>query len=74
MPSTKPVQITLYHAKWCGHCVKFMPTWEAMKSNPKNLKTLILAQVSELFGHMLRHPVGSKGRFINWHSRRSRFL
>lgn len=21
-------EITLYHAKWCGHCVRFLPTWK----------------------------------------------
>ena len=40
MPSSKPVQITLYHANWCGHCVNFKPTWETMKSNPKNTKKI----------------------------------
>ena len=28
----KPVQITLYFADWCGHCIKFKPTWEEMKT------------------------------------------
>ncbi len=23
---------TLYHAKWCGHCVKFIPEWEKFKN------------------------------------------
>jgi len=29
----KPFKITLYHAKWCGHCVKFQPIWDKMKEN-----------------------------------------
>lgn len=24
--------ITLYHADWCGHCQRFKPTWEKVKS------------------------------------------
>lgn len=33
MQSEKPIKITLYHAKWCGHCTKFKPTWNEMKEN-----------------------------------------
>ena len=29
MSNTK---ITLYHAKWCGHCQKFMQTWDGLKN------------------------------------------
>jgi thiol-disulfide isomerase/thioredoxin len=47
MSSKKPVQITLYHAKWCGHCVNFMPTWETMKSNPKNTKKIDFVSVED---------------------------
>ena len=28
-------QITLYHAKWCGHCTTFMPVWNDLKSTLK---------------------------------------
>ena len=43
----KPIQITLYHAKWCGHCVNFMPIWETMKSNPKNKKKINFVAVED---------------------------
>ena len=39
--SSKPINITLFHADWCGHCVNFMPTWESMRSDKqaeKNIK------------------------------------
>jgi thiol-disulfide isomerase/thioredoxin len=25
------VELTLYHAEWCGHCVTFKPEWEKIK-------------------------------------------
>ena len=31
-------EINLFHAKWCGHCVNFMPVWKKLKQNFKNLK------------------------------------
>jgi glutaredoxin len=32
MPGKK-IKITLYHAKWCGHCVTFFPIWKKMAEN-----------------------------------------
>lgn len=29
--SNNSVSVTLFHATWCGHCVRFMPEWERMK-------------------------------------------
>lgn len=31
------VTVTLYYANWCGHCVKFKPTWEELKLRVDNL-------------------------------------
>jgi len=28
---------TLYHAKWCGHCIKFIPEWEKFKTEIKKI-------------------------------------
>ena len=28
--------ISLYFAKWCGHCVNFKPTWEQIKNELNN--------------------------------------
>ena len=27
------VELTLYHASWCGHCVTFKPEWKKVKKN-----------------------------------------
>lgn len=27
---TKEVNVTLYHADWCGHCKRFKPEWDEM--------------------------------------------
>ena len=29
--------LTLYFAKWCGHCNTFKPTWEQIKNDKNNL-------------------------------------
>lgn len=33
------INVTLYHANWCGHCQEFMPEWKKfekeIKTNPK---------------------------------------
>ena len=34
--SNKPV-LSLYYAKWCGHCNTFKPTWEQIKNDQNNL-------------------------------------
>lgn len=26
------VELTLYYANWCGHCVSFKPEWEKLKN------------------------------------------
>jgi len=26
-------KIVLYHANWCGHCIRFMPEWQRLKQN-----------------------------------------
>lgn len=30
------MKLTLYHANWCGHCVKFLPEWNKFKNTIKN--------------------------------------
>jgi thiol-disulfide isomerase/thioredoxin len=30
------VKVILFHAKWCGHCLKFQPNWEKLKKNITN--------------------------------------
>lgn len=29
-------ELILYHATWCGHCVKFVPTWDSMNAKYGN--------------------------------------
>jgi hypothetical protein len=29
----KEVEVTLYYANWCGHCVTFKPEWKKFKKN-----------------------------------------
>jgi thiol-disulfide isomerase/thioredoxin len=33
---SKKMKLTLYHADWCGHCVKFLPEWYKFKNTFKN--------------------------------------
>jgi len=30
------INMTLYHAHWCGHCVSFLPLWDKLKSELAN--------------------------------------
>ena len=32
--NSKPTMM-LFHAKWCGHCVRFMPEWKKFKKQAK---------------------------------------
>jgi glutaredoxin len=34
---TKSLELTLYYANWCGHCVKFKKSWEEIKSGIKKI-------------------------------------
>ena len=47
MPSKKPIEITLFHANWCGYCVKFGPDWEKIKSNKLASKIVDFADHEE---------------------------
>lgn len=38
--SKKIVKVTLFHADWCGHCVRFMPTWEKMIKDKEATKNI----------------------------------
>jgi hypothetical protein len=40
MSSGKQIRITLFHANWCGHCTRFMPTWETMKADKDSKKII----------------------------------
>jgi protein disulfide-isomerase-like protein len=33
----------LFHANWCGHCKKFMPTWEKVSSEVDETSPVVLA-------------------------------
>ena len=47
MPSKKPIEITLFHANWCGHCINFAPDWEKIKSNKLASKIVEFADHEE---------------------------
>ena len=34
----KKVIVTLYHADWCGYCVKLMPEWNIFEKSILNMK------------------------------------
>lgn len=57
MSTSKPIQITLYHANWCGHCVNFMPIWNKMSSNIKNQKNInFVAYDDKVINNMSNKP------------------
>ena len=43
---TKP-KLLLFHAKWCGHCVHFMPTFLKLKHEYTNLDKLDVISIDE---------------------------
>jgi thiol-disulfide isomerase/thioredoxin len=47
MSSKKPIEITLFHADWCGYCVKFGPDWKKIKSNKLASKIVDFAEYEE---------------------------
>ena len=44
LQSDKPVLI-LYFAEWCGHCVAFKPTWDAIKKKLETNKDIHVIEV-----------------------------
>lgn len=34
------VEVTLYYANWCGHCIRFKPDWEIIKNNMKGMNNV----------------------------------
>jgi thiol-disulfide isomerase/thioredoxin len=32
------MKVTLYHANWCGHCVRFQDDWKTISEKLKNMK------------------------------------
>ena len=44
LQSDKPVLI-LYFAEWCGHCVAFKPTWDAIKKKLETNKGIHVIEV-----------------------------
>ena len=61
MSDLESIKITLYHAKWCGYCVKFMPEWlklvDAIKGIKSNDITLELIAIEESdFGKLSSKP------------------
>lgn len=63
----KYIEIVLYYADWCNHCVKFKPEWEKfkkhmMKDNNKNINTenSIKINVSEFNDEQLEKIGGGK--------------
>jgi len=43
---TKP-KLLLFHAKWCGHCVHFMPTFLKLKHEYTNLDKIDMISIEE---------------------------
>jgi thiol-disulfide isomerase/thioredoxin len=46
------INVTLYHANWCGHCQEFMPEWKKfekeMETNSKRKVTVNSVEESSL--------------------------
>ena len=42
----KPM-LMLFHAKWCGHCVHFMPTWLKLKGGYADHKKINMVEISD---------------------------
>ena len=38
---------TLYHAKWCGHCVNFKPEWKLLQQQINRNSNIILEEFEE---------------------------
>lgn len=36
IPSDNKKQVILVYANWCGHCQRFLPVWEELKSEEKS--------------------------------------
>jgi hypothetical protein len=36
----KSVEVTLFHADWCGHCVNFKPEWKAFQNKIKKINNI----------------------------------
>lgn len=45
--SEKPIKMTLFHASWCDHCVRFMPVWEEMKKDADANKNIEFVQYEQ---------------------------
>jgi glutaredoxin len=61
----KPFKITLYHAKWCDHCVKFQPIWNKMKENKDACEIIDFVDHEELsFKNLKDKDLSVEGRNV----------
>lgn len=35
---SKKLEVTLYYANWCGHCVNFKPEWQKLTDNIEKIQ------------------------------------